>query len=133
VSPIPISAARQISEVYGYDQVIVVGRRINQPKAPGNEHVTTYGVDAANCAVAARIGDFLKYKIMGWLNGMKPKPPVPEDFDKASADRAAELFELLARAECRRQGIAPDENIADGGHVAWQLVGYEAAMKEKVR
>lgn len=58
---IPISAARDIAKRYGYDQIIIVGRAIDQ-----GEHVTTYGRDKANCAVAARIGDFLKYKIMGW-------------------------------------------------------------------
>ncbi len=30
------------------------------------EHCTTYGVNDAHCSVAARIGDFLKYKVMGW-------------------------------------------------------------------
>jgi hypothetical protein len=39
-------------------------------------------------------------------------------------------YEALARAECRRQGIAPDEIISDGGHVAWELVGYEVARRE---
>lgn len=39
-------------------------------------------------------------------------------------------YELLARAECRRQGIAPDESISDGGDLAWQLVGHEAAERE---
>lgn len=38
--------------------------------------------------------------------------------------------EALSRAECRRQGIDPDDIIADGGHLAWHLVGYEAACKE---
>jgi hypothetical protein len=40
------------------------------------------------------------------------------------------LYEALSRAECRRQGIDPDDVIADGGHLAWHLVGYEAAVKE---
>jgi hypothetical protein len=40
------------------------------------------------------------------------------------------LFEALARAECKRQAIDPNDIISDGGHLAWQLVGYEAAVKE---
>jgi hypothetical protein len=44
--------------------------------------------------------------------------------------RLERRYEALARAECRRQGIAPDELISDAGHVAWELVGYEAARKE---
>jgi molybdopterin biosynthesis enzyme len=59
---IPIAAAKQIAERYGYDQVIIIARAVGQ-----GEHVTTYGKDKANCDVAARIGDFLKYKVMGWV------------------------------------------------------------------
>ncbi len=59
---IPIKAAKLIAEEYGYDQVIIVARAVEV-----GEHVTTYGVDNKNCIVAARIGDFLKYKIMGWV------------------------------------------------------------------
>ena len=63
MKPIPISAAARIAKTYGYDQVIIVARAIDQ-----GEHVTTYGKDKANCLVAAQIGDFLKYKVMGWAN-----------------------------------------------------------------
>jgi hypothetical protein len=52
------------------------------------------------------------------------------DFDRPRAQRFAWIAEALSRAECKRQGIDPDEIIADGGHLAWQLVGYEAAVKE---
>lgn len=61
--PIPISAAEQIAKKYNYDQIIVIGRRVG---IPGTEHVTTYGVNKAHCKVAAKIGDFLKYKVMMW-------------------------------------------------------------------
>jgi len=61
MKPIPISAAKDISQRYGYDQIVVIGRRVGE-----GEHVTTYGRDKANCDVAAKIGDFIKFKIMGW-------------------------------------------------------------------
>ena len=64
--PIPISAAKQIADLYGYDQVIIVARKVDTYDQPGGEHVTTYGVDKANCDVAAHVGDFLKYKVMNW-------------------------------------------------------------------
>jgi hypothetical protein len=67
VKPIPIAAAQRIAEQYGYDQVIIYGRKVGENPAPHGEHMTTYGVDKAHCDVAARIGDFLKYKIMGWI------------------------------------------------------------------
>lgn len=61
MKPIPISAAKRVAKDYGYDQVIIIARAVGE-----GEHVTTYGRDKANCDVAARIGNFLKYKIMGW-------------------------------------------------------------------
>ena len=58
---IPISAAKRISEEYGYDQVVIIARAIGE-----GEHCTTYGRDKTNCDVAARIGEFITSKIMGW-------------------------------------------------------------------
>lgn len=64
MKPIPIHAARHIAEYYGYDQVVIIARKVGDK---GGEHCTTYGRDKANCDVAARIGDFLKFKVMGWV------------------------------------------------------------------
>lgn len=64
MTPIPITAAQSIAKDYGYHQVVIIARCVGDN---GGEHVTTYGVDQANCSVAARIGDFLKYKVMGWV------------------------------------------------------------------
>lgn len=61
--PIPILAAKEIAKTYDYDQVVIIARKVGDD---GTEHVTTYGVNPEHCAVAARIGDFLKYKVMGW-------------------------------------------------------------------
>lgn len=61
--PIPISAAELIAKKYGYDQVIIVAREVG---TPGCEHLTTYGKNPEHCAVAARVGQFLMYKVMGW-------------------------------------------------------------------
>ena len=60
---IPINAAKAIANEFDWDQVIIVARKVGPD---GAEHVTTYGKTKAHCEVAARIGDFLKYKIMGW-------------------------------------------------------------------
>ena len=59
---IPISAAKRIADNSGCDQVIIIAREVGVC-----EHVTTYGRDKANCDVAARIGEYLKHKIMGWV------------------------------------------------------------------
>jgi hypothetical protein len=63
VKRIPIAAGQRIAEQYGYDQVVIIARKVGDD---GGEHVTTYGVTKAHCAVAAKIGDFIKHKIMGW-------------------------------------------------------------------
>ena len=65
MNPIPIASAKLIALDYDYDQVIIIARKVGDG---GGEHVTTYGVDKANCDVAARIGDFLKFKVMGWVS-----------------------------------------------------------------
>jgi hypothetical protein len=61
---IPISAAKKIALDYGYDQIVIIGRKTGED---GHEHVTTYGIDKAHCGVAARMGNFFKYKVMGWV------------------------------------------------------------------
>jgi hypothetical protein len=72
VKPIPISAARRIAEDYGYDQVIVIARKVGADPSPHGEHCTTYGVDRKHCAAAAKIGNFLKFKVMGWVLETQP-------------------------------------------------------------
>ena len=64
--PIPVSAAKRIAKEFGYDQVVIVARKCGEAPAIHGEHVTTYGVDKEHCSIAARIGDFFKFKLMGW-------------------------------------------------------------------
>jgi len=63
VRPIPVTAARGVAKRYGYDQVVIMARKVGED---GVEHVTTYGVDKANCIVAAAIGDHIKHDLMKW-------------------------------------------------------------------
>lgn len=63
---IPISAAKHIAKTYGYDQVIIIARKIDTPDKLGGEHVTTYGINKQHCKVSADIGNYIKYKIMKW-------------------------------------------------------------------
>ena len=65
---IPINVAKRIAEDFDYDQVIIFARNCGEDGNESGEHMTTYGVNKAHCAAAAKIGNFLKYKIMGWLN-----------------------------------------------------------------
>lgn len=62
---IPISAAKRIANDYGYDHVVIYGRRVGDDPDPHGEHLTTYGVTKVHCSVAAQIGATLK-RFMGW-------------------------------------------------------------------
>lgn len=62
---IPISAAKDIAERYGYDQVVIYARRCHDSTLPHGEHMTTYGRTKEHCDVAARMGTTLQ-RFMGW-------------------------------------------------------------------
>lgn len=62
---IPIAAAERIAREYGYDQVVIIARKVGVAPDPHGEHVTTYGVDKHHCASAAMQGKALK-RFMGW-------------------------------------------------------------------
>ncbi|HVI60087.1 MAG TPA: hypothetical protein VM619_14610 [Luteimonas sp.] len=89
--PIPVSAAETIAKNFGYDQVIVIARRVGEPPAPAGEHVTTYGRNSEHCCVAARVGNFLKHKVMDW--------PEYEGSTEASLDNLRQLAEALEMPE----------------------------------
>lgn len=63
---IPISAAERIAKDYGYDQVVIIARKVGVDPEPHGEHCTTYGVSKDHCSVAARIGKRLTDEVMGW-------------------------------------------------------------------
>ena len=81
--PIPISAAKMIADAYGYDQVIVIARRVGKAPAPSGEHCTTYGQTPDHCAAAAQIGNHLKHRVMGW----------PDEIDEENLDRLTAILE----------------------------------------
>lgn len=62
-SRLPIKAARDIANAHGWDQVIIVARKVGDN---GYEHVVTYGKDAAHCEAAARAGNAIKHHLMKW-------------------------------------------------------------------
>lgn len=64
---IPISAGRHIAEKWGYDQVIIIARKVDTEEKKGGEHMTTYGVNKLHCKVIAKAGRFLQEKVMGWF------------------------------------------------------------------
>lgn len=83
---IPISAAREISKKYGYDQVVVLARVVGDP---GVEWVTTYGRDRSHCDAAAKIGRALGGLIEGRFQ-LAPKTD-------SAADVAAYMDEVKPR------------------------------------
>ena len=81
LKPIPVAAAKRMADEFGYHQVVIVARHVG---AAGREHVTTYGVDVAHCEVAGRMGNFFKYKLMGW--------PTPEHEDSPFSQAAQDVL-----------------------------------------
>lgn len=65
MKPIPISAAALIADAYGYDQVVILARRVGNDPAPYGEHISTYGINDEHCRVAAMMGAKLK-EVCGW-------------------------------------------------------------------
>ena len=61
--PIPVTDAELIAKARGYDQVIIVARKVG---SLGGEWLTTYGVDPENSQAAAHIGLYFKHRLMGW-------------------------------------------------------------------
>lgn len=64
VRRIPDRVARSVALSYGYDQVIVIGRRLDRIGVDG-EDVASYGRDAAQEAEAQRLGELARRRIMG--------------------------------------------------------------------
>ncbi|WP_395026558.1 hypothetical protein [Comamonas odontotermitis] len=90
---IPISAAKEIADSYGYDQVVIIARRVGDDPDPHGEHVTTYGRDKAHCGVAARVGNYIKHKIMGWPEYTPAAQPA--DALTATPPKSNTLWRLL--------------------------------------
>ena len=64
--PISSAAAGEIGAAFGYDQVIVIARRVGAAPAPHGEHCATWGIDADHRGAAAAIGRMLTRGPMGW-------------------------------------------------------------------
>ena len=62
---IPIRVAECIAKEYGFDQVIIVARKTGDGPTKG-EALTTYGINKQHCNIAAKVGEFLRVKIMKW-------------------------------------------------------------------
>lgn len=58
---IPISAAKNISELYEFPEVVIFAY---DPET-GKQHVTTFGQTKQQCVDAAKAGNFLK-RALGW-------------------------------------------------------------------
>lgn len=70
MKPIPIGEAECIAKTYGFDQVVIIARKVDDATENGGEHVTTYGASPAHCEVAARIGTTLKHHLMKWPSAL---------------------------------------------------------------
>lgn len=86
---IPIKRAEEIAKAHGYDQVIIYARRVGEP---GQEWVTTYGVDKTHCAAAARIGDAIGRQVV------TPLEELSDRAENAEREHAQVMTALLGKA-----------------------------------
>lgn len=54
-----------VAKNYGYDQIIILGRKVGESPRPHGEHMTTYGINKEHCKAAEHIGTKLQL-MMGW-------------------------------------------------------------------
>jgi hypothetical protein len=94
---IPIVAAERIAKDYGYDQVIIIARRVGEEPEPYGEHLTTYGITKKHCDVAARTGSFIQHKIMDW--------PWPKQIAVEPLYRALKRLHGWGKEQMERLGV----------------------------
>jgi hypothetical protein len=92
-------AAEKIAKDYGYDQVIIIARRVGEDPEPYGEHLTTYGINKVHCDVAARTGSFIQHKIMGW--------PWPKQIAVEPLYRALKRLHGWGKEQMNRLGTEP--------------------------
>ena len=54
---IPFVRAKELAKEYGYDQVVVLARKVEEPEHPGGWSACSYGKNRSHCQVAGRIVD----------------------------------------------------------------------------
>lgn len=68
---IPVSVAERVAKKHGYDQVIIIARKVDTDEKKGGEHMTTYGINKTHCDIIAKAGKFLQEKVMQWMAAEK--------------------------------------------------------------
>lgn len=106
--PIPVADAKRIAHERGYNQVVIIARRIGEN---GVEHVTTYGTDKSNCDVAAHIGNFLKHEVMKWEKEVVPPPSQAESETFISEDTLLMAYKKLLKRAITYLESPPDKRL----------------------
>jgi hypothetical protein len=81
---IPIAAAKRIANDYEYPEVVIFAY---DPES-GDQHVTTYGKNLAQCKDAARAGNYLK-KALGWPDELCHSKPARQKRQEAQDKKEA--------------------------------------------
>ena len=96
---IQLSEMEELCTKYGFDQVIVLARKVGEG---GYENLGTHGVDMEHSAAAEAIGVHLRIKVMGWVEHPDGKELVGERVRLARA--AKPLLEAAKAAAVRPWG-----------------------------
>jgi hypothetical protein len=108
---VPIKRAEEIAKAHSYDQVIIYARRIGEP---GQEWVTTYGIDKTHCDAAARIGDAIGRQVVQPLEDLLARAEKAEA-ELAAAKRDKERLDFLDRCNAAL-------NERYGTNYGWELI-----------
>jgi len=130
---IPVRAAREIANTYHYDQIFIIGRRVDDPISRGLEHVTTYGRNRKHCDIARRVGNQIKHKLMGWpeYEGRVPleklcKWAMDNGFATGHADTVDELLSHISEQVSELRG----RDHWEGEQIVNDLNGQAAIVKK---
>ena len=103
--------------------MIIVARRVGEAPDPYGEHCTTYGQTVEHCAVAARIGDHLKHRVIGWPDtiSLEDLRRLADHLHAASVDARDDT---LAKRDARPRSVLIEGEIG--------LVAFAAALAPRI-
>ena len=64
IKRVPIAAAKRLAKQYGYEQVIIIARKVSRDSHGGS--MATYGTTRKHCDEAADVGNSMVERILHW-------------------------------------------------------------------
>lgn len=107
---IPIKRAEEIAKTYGYDQVIVIARKVGDGDV-GGQWITTYGINKEHCAAAGKQGEALGKLYTGEATLVAVAQAAEDNAEReepAAFEGTVDEFEALLEKQEDTYGIGAD-------------------------